>query len=287
MGGFGVRAHLRRGWSGRSSRVTQTVARFAWMGRDEARGSARRSGALGELSGRTSSTAVSSDERARGSVRTSRGRAGSRNAARMSGVAIKPWASRFFALRTGVASPPPCALCPRRSSDHLLFSNADPRNLQGLTDSRSCSDTYGKQSAYSENWREKQNITTICREKDKIDTANSVRRLEVLNTPTPRCFWSVYHKSLRGLNERPAAPRRTLRERSRGSARRHDEREVAARCRDGHRAQQPRQHLQVRPEPAWTRTLGPRRFWNWKSHPNKSPFPRPCLTFVPPIARTH
>jgi len=21
----------------------------------------------------------------------------------------------------------------------------------------------------------------------------------------------------------------------------------------------------------------PRRFWNWKSHPNKSPFPRPCL----------
>ena len=149
-GGFGVRAHLRRGWPERSSRVTQTVARFAWMGRDEARGSARRSGALGELSGRTSRTAVSRDERARGSVRTSRGRAGSRNAARMSGVAIKPWASRFFALRTGVASPPPCALCPRRSSDHFFFPNADPRNMQGLTDSRSCSDTCGRQSVYFE-----------------------------------------------------------------------------------------------------------------------------------------
>ena len=129
-GGFGVRAHLRRGWSGRSSRVTQTVARFAWMGRDEARGSARRSGALGAFF--SGPTAVSSDERsaARGSVRTSRGRAGSRNAARMFGVAIKPRASRFFALRTGVASPPPCALCPRRSSDHFFFPNADPRNLQ-------------------------------------------------------------------------------------------------------------------------------------------------------------
>ena len=132
-GGFGVRAHLRRGWSGRSSRVTQTVARFAWMGRDEARGSARRSGALGELSGRTSSTAVSSDERARGSVRTSRGRAGSRNPTRVSDVAIKPRASRFFALRKGVASPPPCALRGRRSSDHLvLFPECRPKEFAGI-----------------------------------------------------------------------------------------------------------------------------------------------------------
>ena len=78
-------------------------------------------------------TAVSSDERARGSVRTSRGRAGSRNAARMSGVAIKPWASRFFALRTGVASPPPCALCPRRSSDHLaFFPECRPKEFAGI-----------------------------------------------------------------------------------------------------------------------------------------------------------
>ena len=190
-------------------------------------------------------------------------------------MAIKPRATRFFALRTGVASPPPCALCPRRSSDHLLFPNADQRNLR--IDGLSKLFKYVWAAVYKlrKIAMKKQNITTICREKDKICTANSVRRLEVLNTPTPRCFWSAANKSLRGLNERAAAPRRTLRERSRGSARRHDEREVAARCRDGHRAQQPRQHLQVRPEPAWTRTLGPRRFWNWKSHPNnKSPFPR-------------
>ena len=224
---------------------------------------------------------------ARGSVRTSRGRAGSRNPTRVSDVAIKPRASRFCALRTGVASPPPCALCPRRSSDHFFFE-CRPKEFAGIDGlSKLFKYVWAAVCIFCKN-RTKQNKKTICREKDKICTANSVRRLEVLNTPhrgvlqAGRC-----HKILRGLNERAAAPRRTLRERSRGSARRHDEREVAARCRDGHRAQQPRQHLQVRPEPAWTRTLGPRRFWNWKSHPNKSPFPRPCLTFVPPIARTH
>ena len=188
-------------------------------------------------------------------------------------MAIKPRASRFFALRTGVASPPPCALCPRRSSDHLLFPNADQRNLR--IDGLSKLFKYVWAAVYKlrKIAMKKQNITTICREKDKICTANSVRRLEVLNTPTPRCFWSAANKSLRGLNERAAAPRRTLRERSRGSARRHDEREVAARCRDGHRAQQPRQHLQVRPEPAGPTPSDHDAFGIGNRTPTNRPFP--------------